>query len=334
MDSLISIIVPAYNAEKYLERCVQALLKQSYQNIEIVIVNDGSTDSTGMFCGRLAQMSDKIKFYTKENGGAASARNYGLRKAQGEYITFVDADDIVFEDYIEYMYRLLTDCDADVSMCSCYKMNPEETMPQDFQDGKIYSFNQEDAIKNLFYRKGITGYPYLKLWRREIVQSGIFPEDMLYGEDFVFVYEMLKRCSKVVYGEHISYIYYQNPGSVDHNVNFPQMIHSWNVYTDQIADDVRKNYPALEKALIVKNYIAAINTHNRIHRIRNAEQFKKELKVYIKIHGIEVFRDQESKLSNRVLGLLGGLSPRFLFCLVRVFFCAKKIFHIELRKAV
>lgn len=334
MDPLISVIVPAYNGEKYVERCVSALLGQTYQNLEIVLVDDGSADKTFELCKRLEQQSDQVKAYTKKNGGAASARNFGLGKSRGEYIAYMDVDDMVFEDYIQYLYRLLQKYDADVAMCDCYKMGAEEKLPRHFPEGEIHLMNQAEAVESLFYRKGVTGYPVLKLWKKEIIQDGLFPEDMLYGEDFIFVYEMLKRCNRVVYGEKVTYIYYQNSGSVNRNVNYMQLVHSWDIFSRRVMGDITARYPSLENAAIAKNYILAIDFFNRTDKKNDEMKLRSQLGQYVKRYGSRVCRDENCKRLNRILGAIGGFSPWLLFYLCRRFYDIKRIFHFEVRKSV
>lgn len=334
MEPLISVIVPAYNAEKYVERCVETLVNQTYQNLEIFLVDDGSKDETYALCQKMEARYEKVVALTKRNGGAASARNCGLSEIHGEYVAYMDADDIVLEDYVSYLYHLIQKYDADVAMCDCYKMNVQESMPEHFAEKDVHVFNREEAVANLFYRKGVTGYPVLKLWKTEVVKDGLFPEDMLYGEDFVYVYEMLKRCSKIVYGEKVTYIYYQNADSVNRHVNYPQLVHSWNVFSDTLLTDVRKEYPALEKAVVAKNYILAIDFYNRIDGSCDEEQLRIRLIQYIKKYGRLVSRDSDCKRLNRILGMLGSISPKGLLFLCRRFYDVKRIFHFEVRKSV
>ena len=113
---LISIIIPVYNAEKYLPNCLDSVINQTYKNLEIILVDDGSTDKSSEICDEYAQKDFRIKLIHKENGGVSSARNAGLALVSGDYIAWVDSDDFVAPDYIEYMYKLLKEYDADISL--------------------------------------------------------------------------------------------------------------------------------------------------------------------------------------------------------------------------
>lgn len=334
MRPLVSVIIPAYNCEAYIERTVESLRNQTYDNLEMIIVDDGSKDGTAQLCARLEQMDSRIHFFSKENGGAASARNYGMKQASGEYIAFVDADDEVLLSYIEYMYELLQKYTASVAMCSCYKMRTDETIPRFPQDSIEKVMNPTDALFSLFYRKEVTAYPVLKLWKRDILLEAEFPEDMLYGEDFVFVYKMLQKCEKIVYGSKILYIYYQNQNSINHNVNYAQLVHSWEVFTSTIFKDVKEKYPELMDAARSKNYILAIDYYNRIFKMNDECELRKRLLRYIKESGFGVSRDINCKSLNRILGILGGIWPAGLCFLCRRFNDLKAILKFEVRHSV
>lgn len=117
MQSLISVIVPVYNTEKYLDRCIQSVLAQTYTNWELLLIDDGSTDSSGAICDKYAEQDSRIKVFHKENGGASSARNLGLDNAKGEWITFVDSDDWIDPTMYQYLIRAMIETECDISMC-------------------------------------------------------------------------------------------------------------------------------------------------------------------------------------------------------------------------
>ena len=125
-QDLISIVVPIYNVEKYLEKCINSIIIQTYKNIEIILVNDGSTDSSGKICDIYLKIDKRIKVVHKKNGGLSDARNVGIENAKGKYIAFIDSDDFLDSDFIEILYNLIIEYNADVSCCKCnviYKLN-------------------------------------------------------------------------------------------------------------------------------------------------------------------------------------------------------------------
>ena len=139
---LISVIVPVYNKKKYLRRCLECLLGQDYKNLEIILVDDGSTDGSSEVIREFSQRYGIIRSFFQKNSGAASARNYGMRVAKGEYLCFVDSDDYVFDNYISYMYKILQATKADCSICSAYKLGENEGYEYQSKEDKYFIYNQ------------------------------------------------------------------------------------------------------------------------------------------------------------------------------------------------
>lgn len=153
LNDKISVIVAAYNIEKYIERCIDSLRNQTYEKIEIILIDDGSVDSTGYLCDMAAQCDKRISCIHKENGGLSSARNTGIKKASGNYITFVDGDDWVEKEYIETLYKNLTGEGADLSILG-YAMIWENGSKLNKTSTTDYLvLNKHDAIRELFVQK-------------------------------------------------------------------------------------------------------------------------------------------------------------------------------------
>ena len=128
MTEKITVIVPVYNVENYLNKCLDSILKQTYQNLEIIVVNDGSTDNSGTICQEYAQKDNRIVYIEKDNGGLSDARNAGLDRMTGSYVTFVDSDDWIEQDYVEVLYNKLTEYQADIAVGNYYSFNESEGM--------------------------------------------------------------------------------------------------------------------------------------------------------------------------------------------------------------
>ena len=140
---LISIIVPVYNVEKYLKKCVDSIVNQTYKNLEIILVDDGATDNSGKICDELVELDNRIKVYHKKNGGLSDARNYGVERATGDYIGFVDSDDYIDAEMYEKLYEAIKKENVDVAECNLKIVYPEKT--DLFTDQKYYQIcnNQE-----------------------------------------------------------------------------------------------------------------------------------------------------------------------------------------------
>lgn len=192
----ISVIVPVYNAEKYLKRCLISLSAQSYRNLEIIIVDDGSKDASGTLCDEFAKKDSRICCIHKENGGAATARNCALDRITGQYVTFVDADDYVAKDYIEVLYRSMQRNKADMVKCrrQCvYDASYEEKI---IGEGNEKVYNTEEAVKiGLTVR--ITPTVWGALYRSEMFRTIRFPEGNIY-EDLAIIFDLLCAERKMV----------------------------------------------------------------------------------------------------------------------------------------
>ena len=152
MNELISIVVPVYNVEKYLGTCVESILKQTYSNIEVILVDDGSTDCSGKMCDHYMGQDERIKVIHKKNGGLSDARNKGIIQAEGEYITFIDSDDVVSSDYVEYLYNILEENDGDIAICNPVHCYPNEKIVFEQETFKRV-YKAEDAIVEMLYQK-------------------------------------------------------------------------------------------------------------------------------------------------------------------------------------
>lgn len=205
-EALISIIVPVYNVENYIEQCLDSLINQTYKNLEIVIVNDGSTDSSGEFCEQYAEADKRIKYHYQKNNGVALARNVGLDIADGEYVCFVDPDDYCEFGMLEKLYELIVKYDADVACCRWKKIKKEI-----FSGVGGYEFaKKENVLTNLemveMYTKSMDWPVWNKLYKKELIKSIKFPE-IRYGEDFFTVFRWLYNASKIVYIQDSLYNY-------------------------------------------------------------------------------------------------------------------------------
>lgn len=190
MSKLISIIVPVYNVEKYLNQCIESLINQTYRNLEIILINDGSTDRSGEICNWYKNKDHRIKVIHKKNGGLSSARNSGLDIATGYYIGFVDSDDFVEKTMYEKLYLQIENNNADMIKCNLIEFRNNQ-MPRDIvSSGNITTYTREDAIYNFIYDQ----YKYNKhfkvvvwdaLYKRELLENIRFPEGLLYEDGYV-----------------------------------------------------------------------------------------------------------------------------------------------------
>lgn len=219
LQPLISVIIPVYQVEKYLDRCVTSVINQTYANLEIILVDDGSFDSCPQLCDGWTSRDKRIKVIHKENGGLSEARNVGTKASTGEYIGFVDSDDYINPD----MYLMLMDAvrktDADIGMCGVVTENEDECISTETVKGtcEYVVLSGEDAIIDLFTCNTYVRHAaWNKLYKRALFDDIQFPEKRLF-EDAAIMYKILSMTDKVVFIDALLYHYVQRQGSICHS---------------------------------------------------------------------------------------------------------------------
>lgn len=216
MKERISIIVPVYKVEEYLARCVDSILAQTYTDLEIILVDDGSPDNSGEICDAYAEKDDRIKVIHKANGGLSDARNTGIDQATGSYLTFLDSDDWVHESYIAYLYDLLKDNDAEISLCNFLKTTQEE-VPLEPSQGRETVLSS-DAVLERYIDLGDAFHPQLvmacgKLFKAELFDTIRFPVGRLHEDEFT-TYKLFHYAKKSVLSMRSLYYYWQREDSI------------------------------------------------------------------------------------------------------------------------
>lgn len=212
MSSMVSIIVPAYNVEPYIEKCITTLLNQTYKNIEIIVVNDGSTDHTFKVLKELEQQYDKVKVVTQKNAGLSEARNTGIRYATGEYLNFVDPDDWVGEQYIELLTFAIKETGSDISVIGMKETFDDNIVFSD--DGTIKKYSNEDALKKMFFQNEFDVGAMAKLFKANLFKHAQFKSGILY-EDFDLIPRLfLSAKNGVAFNSSIQYAYLQRKNSI------------------------------------------------------------------------------------------------------------------------
>ena len=213
IDKTVSVILPIYNVEKYLERAVESVSNQTYTNLEIILVDDGSTDSSGKICDDMSLRDNRIKVIHKPNGGISDARNIGKRVATGQYILFIDPDDFINEKMIEILVNNIQEYDADVSCCQYMDVYDNNSFPQ-YGDVRIKKLiNREEFLKEYLYDTYITASVCTKLMKREISDKIDFPVGKVY-EDAFYHLELAKTADRFICITKPLYYYYHRTNSI------------------------------------------------------------------------------------------------------------------------
>ena len=207
-DSLVSVIIPVYNVEDYLDRCVRSILDQTYSNTEILLVDDGSTDNCPEKCDTYAQADSRVTVIHKPNGGLSDARNTGLEKANGEFIMFLDSDDWVAPDIIETLIALLFEYSADIAECSYANVYARKTKPVTKCTGGVIVVPPVQSLSYMLQHRVFLPTAWGKLYRTDVMKGITFPIDRLHEDEFT-VYKYHLNAEKLVYIDRALYYYYQ-----------------------------------------------------------------------------------------------------------------------------
>ncbi|MCI5934042.1 MAG: glycosyltransferase [Lachnospiraceae bacterium] len=210
----ISIIVPIYNMEKYLKRSLDSLVAQTFSNLEIILVDDGSTDSSYLICSEYEKNDDRIILIHKENGGLSSARNAGLERATGDYIGFMDSDDYILKDMYEYLFQIYEETKADIICCGISRVYTERGKTyntRSFSGIQIYS--KQEALYRFQLNNDIGCAAWNKIFRKDVVKNLVF-EPYRRLEDSRYVCKAIMNSENIAYGADIKYIYEIRNGSI------------------------------------------------------------------------------------------------------------------------
>ena len=217
MDELISVIIPVYNVELYLERCIDSVINQTYKDLEIILVDDGSTEKSSEICDQYKTKDRRIKVIHKENGGLSDARNHGFQVAVGEYVFFLDSDDWLHLDAIQVLHNLMIKHNAQISIANfCYQYDSRQIIAQEITDDIILNRNQ--AMELLLENKKIKNFAWGKLYKRELLINHPFPKGKLF-EDIYWTHLIFDQAKKVVISSQVLVYYYQRSTSISYSFN-------------------------------------------------------------------------------------------------------------------
>lgn len=213
MKNLISIIVPIYNVEKYLKKCIESIVNQTYENIEIILIDDGSNDNSGIICDEYAKKDNRIIVIHKENGGVSSARNKGLKIAKGEWISFVDADDWIEQNFCQTLLNKATQEQADIALCGYNRVTDNRIEKINVNNQDMFFNSNEYLVKSLNPQTGF-GFCHMKLIKKEVLKSIFFNERIEVGEDALFNIMLSEEINKAIFVGNALYNYRINNQSV------------------------------------------------------------------------------------------------------------------------
>jgi len=317
-EKKISVIVPVYNVENYLEKCIDSILTQTYKNTEILIIDDGSTDNSGEICDRLSEKDERITVLHKPNGGLSDARNAGLELATGDYISFVDSDDYLEPDFLKILAESLERTGADVSACR-YRMVWENGDSKSIgNDGKTVEYTGDGPLAEYLYGVNVDPFVWNKLYKREIIGSTIFIKGIT-GEDNPFNIEIMKRCNKLVSTGADLYCYLQNRKGSILSSGISQkkidMVFRWN----EVTEDCRNNYPQLVKYSLRRQFLFYAGLYNRIWNNSGFREAQNNIRSFIKSNYREILRSDVCSKTEKTAALLLAKTPHLYVGIMQIY---------------
>ena len=305
LNELISVIVPAYGVEEYIGKCLESIIKQTYRDIEIIVVDDGSKDKSGQIAEEYAKKDSRIVVLHKDNGGLSDARNYGIKRATGKYITCIDSDDYVDDDYIEYMYDIIKKYDTKISFCQHRVVFPSKKVEERGHLGDEV-LSTEKCIERILYDDILNTSAWAKLYVSSLFDIVEYPKGMLY-EDIGTTYKLLMQCDKIGIGYESKYNYVLRKTSIVYGVFNPKKLDLLTM-TDIMGKDVESKYPNLEKAVLRRRVYARFSTLNQMLYIDGYDDDKKNIIDFITENRLNVLKNRKAPKRDKIAIMLLGIS--------------------------
>lgn len=274
-NPLISVIVPVYKVEKYLRRCVDSIRNQTYNNLEILLVDDGSPDSCGSICDEYSKCDKRIKVIHKENGGLSDARNAGLDVMEGEYVTCIDSDDFVSKYYVMNLYNAIKESHCDISASWFIDYYEGDPIPKAGPINKleIEVMTRVEAYKRMLYQDGFEISAWGKLYRSSLFNGIRYPFGKLY-EDIPTTYRLMEQTDKIAVIPQIDYYYFQRKESIAQSGFNVKKMDGINHMND-LRQFITENYPQLRKAAECRYFSTVCNI---LFLMQPGDEYKKEQK--------------------------------------------------------
>lgn len=248
-EPLISVIIPVYRVEAWLDRCVQSVCAQTWENLEIILVDDGSPDRCGALCDAWAARDARVRVLHKTNGGLSDARNAGVLLARGEYISFVDSDDYLAPDALGYLLGLLRQYDADIAVGAAREVTDGRERFEAQPPEALFCWSAEESVRELMrcdhYLQLVTAWG--KLYAAPLVRDNPFPVGRVH-EDEATTYKYYDQCRRTVLSNRAVYAYFQNPGSIMHNLSEENRRLALRSFEEQVAYFTERDEPGLAAA--------------------------------------------------------------------------------------
>lgn len=297
---LISVIVPAYNVEKFIGKCIDSILRQSFKDFEVLLIDDGAKDSTPEICDACAKKDSRIKVYHKENGGLSDARNYGIDRMQGKYVTFIDSDDYVDSGYFEYLYGLITqEEDIQIAICGKKSVREDENAspdPETFHE----IITGERAVQKMLCGHGSGHSAWGKLYSADLWKTVRYPKGKIY-EDYATTYRVMALVDKAAWGNAAMYFYVQHIESIMHQKCSRRSLSLVDI-ADEETEFIVKKWPALKQEALARKVTSELKCLQNILNAKNEEfdDYKQKVVEDVRRHKGELLASKKVALKTKI----------------------------------
>ena len=299
MEELISVIVPVYNVEIFFDKCMTSIVNQTYKNLEIILVDDGSTDKSGKKCDEWKEKDERIKVIHKENGGASSARNVGLEDVTGNWISFIDSDDYIEKTFLENLYNSAKENNADIAAGGFKRITLYKEKIKYSEENFIS--DKKDMMRRFLLNDGLSFALCDKIYKKKLFDTIRFPEGKM-DEDIGTLYRVFDNADKLVHINKSEYYYIQRNGSVEHS-GFSIKNLAGVEFTEAIVKLMEKKYPDLVE-LAENLYIYALNNCTILCYRGGLKKEHKELKEKLKKYIPKILKNSKIKLGRKIKSIL------------------------------
>jgi len=302
----ISIIVPVYQVEAYLRKCLDSIVNQTYRNLQIILVDDGSPDNCGEICDTYAAGDRRIQVIHQKNGGVSAARNAGLALANGDYIGWVDSDDWIELDMYEYLLKNAQNYDADIAVCGHYKVYKRQKVSRGWKS--ILELDKKQGLKLLLENDTLQNYCCDKLFRAKLWEGIVFPEGRTY-EDIAVMHRLFERAEQIICLPEAKYNYFQRPGSIVTDQSMQNRLNHYRAARERYGE-LAERWPELEYLLVDQCAASAMGLWCAYYSNPKAERTE----MYAEIKEISAFCTPHIQSAAKNIGL--GLAGRIVLRLI------------------
>ena len=299
--ALISVVIPVYNVEEYISRCISSILEQTYRNLQIILVDDGSTDKSGEICDEYAKADRRVTVIHQTNGGVSSARNTGIDKATGEYITFVDSDDFVSKEMVAYLFALAKNNDCDIAISTHNIIRGEKVWKSYNLSGDV-KMTPKRCIEKLLYDDGVDTSAWAKLYKLKLFNGVRYPVGKLY-EDIATTYKIFLKANAIISGNNCIYNYVLRSNSIV-NGEFNEKKFDLIEMTDEMVKAVCEVYPDLSNAGLRRRVYARFSTLNQLIGVDGYASERAAIIRFIKSNALKLLCDGKVPKRDKVALLL------------------------------